>query len=749
MVSSRFLQFKVHKAFLWASALICLVPLVQMPCFAQESQLPPMSQQNQNVENGNGQQASSQYYYDYMQKAMDFYNKSDYGQAIDLMKKALQLSPNNPSVINNLAASLIQQGVYYQNTKKDYKKAVDDYRQGLFYMVYDWPDGVLMSPQVSQNVKILRLNIDNAMKSLREPTEDWKWHLKTAWDLRRKGQLEEAMVEYGWVTQLNPRDSEAWLAQGDIYRVKQNPGKAASAYQKAIDTASSPTDDLYVKLGTALLQNGDPEKAVTMYNKALSINPKNQDALLALEQVWNKEIVLNPRNMSAHLNLGAVYQQLGNYDDAFAQYQVADRLTPNNPLVKLDLGSLYQAKGQLNQALSMYNAVLQQDPNNTQAMLYKADILEQQGNHQEAAQLLQNALQGSSDKKQVLNQLMAIYKTEGDPQKIKMGWERYANTFPQDASIQYQAGLALHEIKDYADAVTYYQRAADLNPQMSDAYANMGAALHAMHQDKEALTALKRALSLDPTLQQVKSLIAAIGQQSGSEALVKAAQLHEQGKYQEALKYYEQALKEDPNNADIEARYGLALQALNKDKEASAAYDQAIALAPDNGTYYYYKGTLFDSQNQDDTAKKLYEKALALDPSLTQAKQALSALASTATDSQLDDALAAYNKKQYETALNTIDTVLKTDPNNATAYYYKGLVYDAQKKLEPARSAYAKAIALNPQNSDAVYALAVVLDTQGEKLEAKKAYQQFLGLKKNQPEDTYMKYAKQRVSSLK
>jgi tetratricopeptide (TPR) repeat protein len=713
-----------------------------------QSEYPPPEPQSQQQDNTDATDSTAEYYANYTEQAMNFYRQGDTSKAIELMQKAYQLAPTNTAVLNNLAACYIKRGVYYQNTKKDYLKALEDYREALFYLNPAWPSDTPRTPVNEQNEKIIRDNIEGAMKNAHLSSDDAKAHLESAWTFRKAGKLHQAMVEYAWVTTLNPKQSGAWTAQGDIYTVIQKPERAISAYQKALDAASAPSDTLYVKLGTAQLKTGNAEKATESFNKALAINAKNKDAALALEQVWEKEIVSNPRNMSAHLNLGAVYQQMGRLNDAYAQYQIADHLSPNNPLIKLNMGSLLEQQGQVDQALALYDSAMRQNPSDPQALLYMADALKRKGQMKAAEQLLQKALQSSPDKKQVYEQLIAVYKAQGDPDKIKSGWQMYTSAYPDDASIQYQAGLALHELKDYDDAITYYQQAIKIDPNMADAYANMGTALHAVNRDDDAIKALKKALVLNPGMDEVKTLISDIDHQSGSKAFAEAAKLHEDGKYAEAVKEYELALKEDPKNADIDARYGLALQALKRFKEAEAAYDKAIALAPDVAANYYYKGSIYDEQNQLDTAKRLYEKALALDPNLNQAKQALDALNAGGEDTTLSQALDAYNKKNYPKSIQLVESVLNTDPNNATAYYYKGLDYDAEKKLEPARLAYEKAVELSPSLSDAVYALAVVLDTQGKKPDAKKTYQQFIDLTKGQPEDAFQKYAKDRVSAL-
>jgi tetratricopeptide (TPR) repeat protein len=109
--------------------------------------------------------------------------------------------------------------------------------------------------------------------------------------------------------------------------------------------------------------------------------------------------------------------------------------------------------------------------------------------------------------------------------------------------------------------------------------------------------------------------------------------------------------------------------------------------------------------------------------------------------------LESYNQKKYTQALGIIQQVLKVDPNNATAYYYKGMVLNEQKQVEGAIQSYREAIRKNPDFGDAYYALGLLLDTKKDKLGAKNAFQKFIELSKGNDDD-FTKYAQQRVQSL-
>lgn len=80
----------------------------------------------------------------------------------------------------------------------------------------------------------------------------------------------------------------------------------------------------------------------------------------------------------------------------------------------------------------------------------------------------------------------------------------------------------------------------------------------------------------------------------------------------------------------------------------------------------------------------------------------------------LAQATLAYDDGRYQEALDLLDRLLATDPRNARALYYKGLVYLAQKKPELAVPALESARALKPEDLFIRYQLGVAYFALGQ-----------------------------------
>ena len=87
------------------------------------------------------------------------------------------------------------------------------------------------------------------------------------------------------------------------------------------------------------------------------------------------------------------------------------------------------------------------------------------------------------------------------------------------------------------------------------------------------------------------------------------------------------------------------------------------------------------------------------------------------------------------------------DPNNAYAYYYRGLIYDEQEKLLQAIAEYKKAIQHNPDLVISDYLIATAYDKLGQYANAYQFFKKFVNA--SQSEDDYKKYARSRLNDLK
>jgi len=121
--------------------------------------------------------------------------------------------------------------------------------------------------------------------------------------------------------------------------------------------------DEFLTHGNELFDEAKYEEAITYYDKALSIDPSNLDAL------FSKALALD--------NLGRFAEAISHYDKVL-EIEPADIDALYNKAFALD------NLGRLDEALSYYNKVLDLDPNDVAALYHKGLALEKVGRHSEA-----------------------------------------------------------------------------------------------------------------------------------------------------------------------------------------------------------------------------------------------------------------------------------------------------------------------------------------------------------------------------
>ena len=95
----------------------------------------------------------------------------------------------------------------------------------------------------------------------------------------------------------------------------------------------------------------------------------------------------------------------------------------------------------------------------------------------------------------------------------------------------------------------------------------------------------------------------------------KGSALYFLGKYDEAIKCYDESIKIDPSNPVVWNNKGLALYYLEKFDEAIASYEHAIIIDPSDADAWNSKGNSLNSLKKYEEAILAYEHAITIDPS--------------------------------------------------------------------------------------------------------------------------------------
>ncbi len=143
----------------------------------------------------------------------------------------------------------------------------------------------------------------------------------------------------------------------------------ANSLASAQPQGSSPSSQTQQTILTLIQQSINSGRAAVTYAPQTMLNWQNlasiyrsligfgqnadQFALISNQQA----IVLDPNNPQEYINLGGIYYQLTQWDEAIRQFQIAVALKPDLANAYYNLGHALQEKGDLNGALAQYEVV--------------------------------------------------------------------------------------------------------------------------------------------------------------------------------------------------------------------------------------------------------------------------------------------------------------------------------------------------------------------------------------------------------
>ncbi|MBC6471944.1 MAG: tetratricopeptide repeat protein [Hormoscilla sp. GM102CHS1] len=191
--------------------------------------------------------------------------------------------------------------------------------------------------------------------------------------------------------------------------------------------------------------------------------------------------------------------------------------------------------------------------------------------------------------------------------------------------------------------------------------------------------------------------------------------LEKQGKIDEAIAHYRQALSINPKHVSSHSNLGKALYLQGKISEALACWQRVLDMRPDDPKAHNNLGTAMVRQLEYDRAIRHFQQAIACKQNYAEAYKNLG--------------IVKEKQEKYSEAIAYYQQAITLDPNRADIHNNIGLALGRQEKLSEAIAHLRRGVSLNPKEAEYNYNLAVVLQKQEKLPEAIGYYQQAIGLK--------------------
>ena len=352
-----------------------------------------------------------------------------------------------------------------------------------------------------------------------------------------------------------------------------------------------------------------------------------------------------------HFQLAIQYYQLA-VDTHPAEKTWQENLDRNKQWLKYVAGKLFDEafalneKGLYREAELKYRMSIKFYSKNANVYNNLALILWNQGRYAAAADEFQMAIDTDPNAQNFKDNLIKLRAFVGNQQNAVN--KRIADQLMEEDRLKalqlkneenniYKKGKDFYDEKNYAEAESFFRKALELNPNNINAYLFLAGSVSLQDRWKEAENIYKKIIELDPKNNSVYFCLIIQLENEGlfeeSKTVIRKAMeidpassdyytyslgeiLKKQGRYKEAEKEYQNALKINPNyNYAQEAIDELVKSGKIKDEKAVInAIESVYGKAPHGVSEWVRKGFQAVETNHWDVAKSSFQDALRLDP---------------------------------------------------------------------------------------------------------------------------------------
>lgn len=558
------------------------------------------------------------------------YQSGAYDRALDSLRKAIALNPNNP-VFYNTAGMAYRALGNSQAAAQNYARAIllwSRYARSTGYAnALDRENSDLQRNFNRAIADLLTCDLPAAIANLANVANTY----------HQAENLEQAEHLYRQILQYDPSHANALHHLGIIAYQQERHPEAIDLIRRAIDASTSEGQTAvrpyyYHNLGLAYEALNQTQLACNAYRRALELDSQNAVILESVDRAFSALIRANPDTGKAELfkaareahfgghldaaktlytelfkrdnryvealhGLGVVLHQQSQHETAISYLQQVLKLAPENYHAHNNLGLIYQDDGQYTEAIESYKRALKLQPG-----------------HEAISANLKKAIEQAQD---YYNEIAQIYLSLGNPERA--------------AQLDFAAGKFVKEHSgDVRVQMRYYQRAIETDPSHAEAHNALAELYLLQQQPNKAIAACRQAIQSRSNF--------ALGYKTLGNAFVA------QQNYDAALRAYSQALTHQPNFAEVYSNIAGVYFLSNQLDNAVATYQKALSLDSTLPAIYWNLGKVFERQSKLKETIACWQKALELQSDYGGAMAQYQFGAKLLAAGKRDEAIARYQK---------------------------------------------------------------------------------------------------------
>ena len=287
----------------------------------------------------------------------------------------------------------------------------------------------------------------------------------------------------------NPNDEDSMTKLAGEWLTVGRPDYAAQLTQHLLQMGDKTAQVFYLD-GYAMDSLGQTAQAIADLEQAEDLDPSNVGVMEQLTQLYlkanrftdaehiaNRSIVLNKGDAESYEMLGSVYAAEQKYDDARAQFAIAEAKDPKDSGPVLAIAQTYAAQNNYPVALQEVARALALDPKNVQILIFKGDLYARQHMDDQASEAYDDAIVAAPDdlqKAQIVIHKASYFVTEKKYPQAETIYLQGIAQYPKMPPIYVAYGDYLASQKELDKAKTEWQAALAIDNDDADALTRLG-----------------------------------------------------------------------------------------------------------------------------------------------------------------------------------------------------------------------------------------------------------------------------------
>jgi tetratricopeptide (TPR) repeat protein len=312
------------------------------------------------------------------------------------------------------------------------------------------------------------------------------------------------------------------------------------------------------------------------------------------------------------LIIGSQHHQAGRLAEAEAVYRQILAQIPNQPDSLYRLGLIAQQVGQTQAAMQLVAEAFKIDPAVAEYHGTYGELLQTMGRYDEAVEAYRKALALNNRLAPTHSNLGNILASKGQHEAAVVQFKAAMEIEPSLATLPFNLATAYTQMGKMREAIPLFRRAIQLQPCFPDASNNLGHALSIEGNVDEAIAQYKEALVLAEALPAAARTSQAHVKSIARVLISLADALAENGQYDQAIPFYERALKLAPDQFTSLNNYSVCLLHVNRLEETVKVCEFELKRQPDYPLLHYNLGAALHRLGRREEARTVYLRALKL-----------------------------------------------------------------------------------------------------------------------------------------